>query len=175
MPIKVTIDWQGEQGLENLIRYIGDNLVYGEAQEQIRILGHQTADTMIDTIQKNRVRPDKGSHKLENAITAETLQTVGGIEVGIGNIQKLNDEAPYWEMIDKGATYTTANTHVVKFLEGDKGRYPDAIGQFRTFVAGSRHTILGIFYVDKAIDFLDKKLKEVMNKLGAKFIQGMGK
>ena len=50
--IKVTIDWQGQKGLENLIRYIENNLVYGEAQEKVRVLGHHTADYMKDVIKQ---------------------------------------------------------------------------------------------------------------------------
>jgi len=158
--IKISVDWQGKKGFENFMRYIDNNLVYAEAQEEIRILGHHTADNMRSIINENRKRPTKASHKLDNAITAETLNTTGGVEVGIGRIEKLNSEAPYWEMIDRGASYTTKKQHVVPFEDGG----------FRTFKVGSTHVIEGIEFVGQAIRNLDKELKTTMEKLGAKFI-----
>ena len=169
--IKITIDSKNvEKGLNNLIRYIENNAVYGEAQEKIRILGHQTADFMIDTIKNNKHNPSRPDRKLEGAITAETLNTVGGIEVGIGRISKLISEAPHWELINDGGTYITKKTHVVPtdyFADPGEG--------FVIFKEGSSHTITGIDYVGQAIRNLDQELKIVMEKLGAKFISGMGK
>jgi len=163
--IKVTIDFKDAGKFKNLIRYIENNLVYAEAQEEVRVLGHHTADNMRNTINTERKRPAKATHKLDEAITSETLSTTGGVEVGIGRISKLNADAPYWEMIDSGASYTTKKEHVVPFEDGE----------FRTFKVGSTHVIEGIEFVGKAIRNLDKELKEMMEKLGAKFIGGMSK
>jgi hypothetical protein len=165
--IKINIEWQGKQGLDNLIRYIENNLLYAEAQEQVRILGHHTADKMHEIIETERKNPARPDHKLENAITAETLSTTAGVEVGIGRISTLNAEAPYWEMIDAGATYITKKTHVVPttyFADGGSG--------FVTFKEGSSHTIVGIDYIGKSIRNLDKELREMMEKMGSKFIGG---
>lgn len=163
--IKVTIDWQGKEGLNNLIRYIENNLVYAEAQEEVRILGHHTADYMRNIINISRLRPEKATHKLDNAITAETLNTTGGVEVGIGRIVTLNTQAPYWEMINSGATYTTKKQHIVPFEDGE----------FRTFKVGSSHTIEAMDFVGKGILNLDKELRIMMEKLGAQFIDGASK
>ena len=168
--IKVEISWQGQKGLNNLIRYIENNLVYAEAQEGIRVLGHRTADNMRETIETERKNPARPDHKLENAITAETLNTTAGVEVGIGRISKLNTEAPYWEMIDAGATYVTKKTHVVPTTY-----FADPGSGFVTFKEGSTHTIEGIDYVGKAIRNLDKELRTMMEKLGATFIDGVAK
>jgi len=173
--IRVEVDFVDKGKFDQFLRYIEDNAVYGEAQVDMQILGHHTADHMHDTINSQRVRPDKGSHKLENAITAETLNTVGGVEVGIGRISKLKSEAPYYEMIDSGFTYSTKNEHIVHFVEGGKGSYPGKEGEFRTFKVGSSHTILGIDYVGKAIRNLDKELREIIEKLGSKLLSGMSK
>jgi len=167
--IKITIDWKGKERFENFIRYIHDNLYYAEAQENIRILGHRTADKMREVIETERKNPARPDHKLENSITAETLSTTGGVEVGIGEIAKMNQEAPYWEMIDAGASYSTKNTHIVPttyFADPGKG--------FITFKAGSTHIIEGIEFVGKAIRNLDKELREMMEKWGEKFLSGMG-
>jgi hypothetical protein len=165
--IKIFIDWQGKKGLDNLIRYIDNNLVYGEAQEQIRVLGHRTADNMIETINTERKNPARPDNKLENAITAETLETTGGVEVGIGRISKLNVEAPYWEMINEGATYVTKKTHVVPTTY-----FSDPGSGFITFKEGSTHIIEGIDFVGKAIRNLDQELRTMMEKLGATFLGG---
>jgi len=163
--ITVKIDWTDGKKFDNLIRYIEDSLVYGEAQEQVKVLGHHCADNMKETINSERKRPTTASHKLDNAITAETLSTTGGVEVGIGRISTLNSEAPYWEMINSGAAYTTKKQHIVPFEDGG----------FRTFKVGSTHVIEGIDFVGHAIRNLDAELKEMMSKWGSKFIGGMSK
>jgi len=181
--IKVTIDWQGQKGLENLIRYIENNLVYGEAQEKVRVLGHHTADYMKDVINTERKNPKRPDDKLVNAITAETLKTTGGIEVGIGRIAKLVAEAPYFELINEGGTYVTKKTHVVplSYFADINQVYNWKTGKesitkgFITFKEGSRHTITGIDYVGKAIRNLDKELRIAMEKWGADFINGAQK
>ena len=165
--IKINIEWQGQKGLDNLIRYIDNNIVYGEAQEQVRILGHRTANNMRSTINTERLNPKRPDDKLVNAITAETLNTTGGIEVGIGRIAKLVAEAPYFELINNGGTYITKKTHVVPTTY-----FADPGSGFVTFKEGSSHTITGIDYVGKAIRNLDKELRIVMEKLGSKFING---
>jgi hypothetical protein len=165
--IRISIDWKGQKGLDNLIRYIENNVVYGEVQEQVRILGHHTADYMKETIVAERKNPARPDHKLENAITAETLDTTDGIEMGIGRISKLNTEAPYWEMINDGATYITKKTHVVPTTY-----FTDPGTGFVTFKEGSSHTIEGIDFVGKAIRNLDKELRIMIAKFGSKFIDG---
>ena len=159
--INVEIDFRDGKKLENLIRYIENNEVYGEVQEQVRFLGHHTADKMIEIINANRKRPTRAKHALDKAITAETISDAGGIEVGIGNISKLTAEAPYWEMINDGATYITQIEHIVPFEDGE----------FRTFKVGSSHIIEGIDYIGIAIRNLDKELKQLMESVGAKFIE----
>jgi len=163
--IRVTIDWKGKKGFENLIKYIENNLVYAEAQEQTRILGHHTADYMRSIINDERKRPEKASHKLDNAITAETLSTTAGIEMGIGRISVLNAEAPYWEMLNDGASYTTRKKHIVPFEDGE----------FRTYQVGSTHVIDGIDFVGRSIRNLDKELRIMIEKLGSDFIDGAKK
>lgn len=165
--IKVNIDWQGKKGLDNLIRYIDNNAVYGEAQEAIKILGHHTADNMRSIINNERHNPKRPDDKLVNAITAETLNTTGGIEVGIGRIAKLVAEAPYFELINDGGTYITKKTHVVPTIY-----FADPGDGFVTFKEGSSHTITGIDYIGRAIRNLDSELKEMMSKWGTKFLGG---
>ena len=176
--IRVTIDWKDGKKFDNLIKYIDNNLIYGEAQEKIRILGHHTADKMREVIEDSRKNPARPGNKLENSILAETLNTTGGIEVGIGRISKLVAEAPYWELINDGGVYVTKATHVVptEFFGNDVNQpYIHKDTDFVTFKAGSTHTIEGIDFVGKSIRSLDRELTEVMKKLGANFIEGAKK
>jgi hypothetical protein len=168
--IRLTIDWKDEKKFDQLIRYIQDNLVYAEAQEQVRVIGHHCADNMHDTIENERKNPARPDHKLENAITAETLTTTGGIEVGIGRIATLVAQAPYFELINDGGTYVTRETHIVPTTY-----FADPGSRFVTFKEGSTHTIEGIDYIGKAIRNLDQELRTMMEKLGAKFIDGAQK
>ena len=168
--IKLTVDFRDAKKFDQLIRYIENNLVYAEAQEQVRVLGHHCADKMHEVINTERKNPARPDHKLENAITAETLSTTGGVEVGIGRISTLNAQAPYWEMINDGATYITKKTHIVPTTY-----FADPGSGFVTFKEGSSHTIEGIDYVGKAIRNLDQELREMIEKMGTKFISGMSK
>ena len=178
--ISIKIDWQGKKGLENLIRYIESDTIISNLKEQVIALGQDTADNMKETINTERKNPARPDHKLENVITSEILNTTDGVEVGIGNIAKLKVEAPHFELIDVGGTYITKKTHPVPLsyfadinqvyswktaAEGGK-----LTSGFVTFKEGSSHTITGIDYVGKAIRNLDKELKIMIEKLGAKFV-----
>lgn len=168
--VRFEIDFLDNEKFESLIRYIAGDSIYTEARGQMEILGQHCADNMIDTIESSRINPDRGTHKLENAITSEILDTVEGIEVGIGRISKLIAEAPYFEMIDEGFTYTTKQTHLVPTTY-----FAYADSKFVLFKEGSKHTIEGIQYTFKAIQKLDIELTEVITKLGGKFLDGMAK
>lgn len=165
--IRISIDFKDGKKFDNLIRYVENNLVYGEAQAGIRVLGHHTADYMRSTINTERKNPQRPDDKLVNAITAETLNTVGGIEMGIGRIATLIAEAPHWELINDGGTYVTKKTHVVPTTY-----FADPGSDFITFKEGSSHTIEGIDYVGKAIRNLDQELRTMIEKLGSEFING---
>lgn len=168
--IKISIDFKDGKKFGNLIRYIQNNLVYAESQEQMRILGHHAADKMRETINVERKNPARPDHKLENAITAETLNTTAGVEVGIGRISTLKAEAPYFELINDGGTYVTKKTHIVPTTY-----FADPGTGFVTFKEGSSHTITGIDYVGKAVRNLDQELRTMMEKIGEQYIDGMKK
>lgn len=176
--IRVSIDWQGKKGLDNLIKYIEDNTIYGEAQEQIRILGHHTADHMRNTIKISKKRHSLGSN-LEDNITAETLNTVGGVEVGVGKISQLKTNAPYFEVLDKGGyvPYSTAKGAPLGSFEGSapdgnvvSGNQNWERSGDKGFFMKPKSPIEGIDYIGKAIRNLDKELKVTMERLGSKFL-----
>jgi hypothetical protein len=168
--IRITVDFKDAKKFDSLIRYIGNNSLYFEAQESVRELGLQTADYMRNIINTERKNPARPDHKLENAIIAETLNTTAGIEVGIGRISTLIAQAPHWELINDGGVYITKETHVVPttyFAERGSG--------FVTFKAGSSHVIEGIDYVGKSVRNLDKELTTMMKQWREKFLTEMSR
>ena len=181
--IRISIDWKDGKKFDNLIRYIENNFLYAQAQEGIRVLGHHTADKMRQVIDSERKRPDKGTHKLENSITAETLTTTGGVEIGIGRISKMTEEAPYWEVLDRGG-YVPNYGNLVPlgaFIPGEPIPNPKNFRQGNWEVGEGKYTfratrpIEGIDYVGKSIRHLDSELKEMIIKLGGSWLQGMEK
>jgi len=164
--IKINTDWQGKKGLENLIRYIENNLVYGEAQEQVRIVAHHAADNMQQTIKESGYNLDA----LANKILAETLTTTGGIEVGIGRISSLPF---YWQMFDAGFKPGTTNKLVPAGAFDSNGKWVVGNGDY-TFLdkKSPKKSVESLDYIGKAIRNLDKELKETIERLGSKFING---
>ena len=168
--INVSVEFTDKGKFEKLIRYIEDNSIYFEAQAAMLDLANNTVEHMRTNINEDRKNPDRGTHKLENAIDTKIINDVGGIEIGIGEIAKLQSEAPYFEMINDGFTYTTRQTHIVPTTYfADKG------SGFVTFKAGSKHTIQGIDYVGKALRTLETELADTITKLGGKLFGGMEK
>jgi hypothetical protein len=168
--IKITIDFKDAKKFDNLIRYIESDRMLFEAQDEVRDLTYDTVVTMRETINTERKNPARPDGKLEKAIIAEELNTTAGIEMGIGRITTLVAEAPYFELINDGGTYTTKTRHLVPTTYF---AHPES--EFILFKEGSRHTIEGIDYIGKAIRKLDKELREMIEKMGTKFIGGAQK
>jgi len=183
--ITIRIDWQGKKGLDNLIRYIKNNMVYGEAQEKIRIIGHHAADNMQKAIKETGYNLDK----LANSILAETISTTGGVEVGIGRIESLPF---YWEMFNVGfkpgaamkllpiGGFTSGSGlsgDVTKPISGDYGlSWQTGMGHSTFFDNNmNKKPVEPIEYIEKSMRLLDMELTETMKKLGEKFIEGMGR
>jgi hypothetical protein len=180
--IKINIEFKDAKKFDNLIRYIENNLVYGEAQEAMIGLAENTVKNMRDTISSSKKRHSLGSN-LEDAIEATILNTIGGIDIGIGNIYKLKSQAPYWEVLDAGG-YVPYSTVKGAPLGSFEGSAPDS-----TLVSGNQNwersgkgffmkpksPIEGIDYVGKAIRELDKELKETIIRMGGTFLDGLKK
>jgi hypothetical protein len=182
--IKITIDSKNlEKGLNNLIRYL-EKTPFVRAEAEAMNLAYDAITDMITTIDANRVR-DKKAQKASPEYTSiadalgepeQILNDPGKqLIIGIGKIATLKQKAPYWEMINDGAIYTTKTTHVVPFEDLGKGQYPEKSGNFRTFQAGSQHVILGIDYIGHSMRNLEKELKLKMKEWGEKFLGEMGK
>jgi hypothetical protein len=193
--IKITIDWKDEKKFDNLIRYIDNDALYEQLKEDIRLLGKSTAEDMKNIINAERKRPGSGSHRLENAIESITtlgvyhtgLLGLGGdvftYEVGIGEIVKLNKEAPYWEVLNDGG-YIPNNGNFVplgSFAPGEPRPSPGHFREGQWLVGDGKYTfrpkraIEGIDYVGRSVRNLDKELRTRMEKWGSTFINGAEK
>jgi hypothetical protein len=180
--INVTVEWSGKQGMEKLIKYIEDDSILFEAQAAMLDVADATVDNMRTTIKENKKRPSKGDN-LERNIDKEIINSTGGVEIGIGNIKQLKQEAPYFEVLNTGGYVPNYGRKVPvgSFAPGEpkpssehsrEGHWQVGQGSY-TFAA--KKAIEGIFYIEKAITFLDRKLNETIVSLGGKFIEGLGR
>lgn len=111
---------------------------------------------MIYELQEQRRNPARPDHPLEHALTVEKIPN----GYGIGNISKLNTEAPHWELINDGGSYVTRETHAVPTTYFSN---PDS--SWITFKAGSQHTISPYRYIDIASEELKKHIEIQINNL----------
>ena len=167
--ISVEVTWDGKKDFENLIRYI-DNIPFVRLEAEVANLADNMVEDMkgrIDALKRNPDRPDL---KLENALDWEEVVNIPGKElvVGIGNIDKLRNEAPHWELIDVGGTYITKATHIVPTTY-----FTDPGDGFVIFKAGSVHTINGIDYVGHMLKELEKDLNKRVVEFGGIVLEGM--
>jgi len=72
-----------------------------DLQNILAMIAEKTASRMGEIIQDSIKRPPN-TGKLAMSITSEILNSTGGIEVGIGNVSKMNSEAPYWLVLNDG-------------------------------------------------------------------------
>lgn len=173
--LRVSINFVDKKKFSNLIRYIENNLVYGLAQQKVRVLGHHVADNMQQTIKEAGYNLDN----LANSIIAETLQTTGGVEVGIGRIESLPF---YWEMFDAGFKPGASLSFVPlgSFIDGK----PDASKSGGVWITGggpytffdiniNKKPIEPLNYIRKSIQALDVEFEQMVKSLGESWIKGM--
>ena len=182
--IKISIEFKDGKKFDNLISYIDNNLLYGEAQEEMVELAENTVHHMRNTISSSKKRNSFGTN-LEDSIEATILNTTGGIDIGIGNIFKLKSQAPYFEVLNDGGyiPYSTRKAAPPGSFEGDRPSKEFYLMQgIQNWELGGegyymkpRSPIEGIDYVGKAIRNLDKELKEKIIKMGGTFIAGLKK
>ena len=179
--LRLNIEFKDGKKFDNLIRYIESNLIYSELQEEAINLADNTVNHMRDTISSSKKRHSLGNN-LEKTIDKEILNTTGNIDIGIGNINKLKTDAPYYEVLDAGGyiPYSTVKGAPLGSFYGNppvpggSGENWERSGDKGYFMKPKK-PIEGLDYINKAIRNLDKELKITMKKLGSKFISDMGK
>jgi len=130
MTIRVTIQ---SRGFEEMLAKA--KLLDSQFAVELPGIGIKARDDMRGSIERQKTR--EGSEgKLEQAIDIETTVFTNGIEVGIGNIQRLNAEAPYWAIQNYGGMVAEGARVVPGFFgEGDApaGRFKGPRGGIQKF------------------------------------------
>jgi len=145
--------------------------VWFEFQSEAYDLINRTREYMISYVNSHKVRPKSGN-KLEDSIQVEIINTTGGLEMGIGNIDKIQQIAPYWRILNFGGVSNTG--HYVPlgvFIPGEpkpskqafrQGQWAVGAGKF-TFIA--KRPIQGIHYIEESSNFLENNIKDLLNNL----------
>ena len=135
-------------------------------------IAHKACDFMVQYIIRHKVRPQIGETKLENNITADTIDDVNKIIMGIGNIDRLEKNAPYWRILDQGGIANTG--HWVPrgaFINGGAkppikdafhGRWVTKTGKW-SFIA--RRPIVGIKYIENTVEFIRTELDKLIRSV----------
>jgi hypothetical protein len=179
--VRITIDWQGKKGLENLIRYVKGNQSYFEIQEGVRNVAYNCAMRMREIISEKKDRTDKSQGKLENTITVEDLQTTGGVSFGVGKIANL---PVYWEILNDGGLIKGTGKLVPlgafpdgRPLKGKSGgEWYEGIDKFCFFDKVTNIKFIHpVGYIDMAVIEADEELINLMKSFGEEYLEGAQK
>jgi hypothetical protein len=181
--IKLSIEFKQKRQFNKLTQYLKDLGKDGTSshfilQEEVDELGDKAVETGRAHISASKKRRSLGSN-LENTIQKEVLQTVGGVEVGIGNINKLKTDAPYFEVLNDGGygPYSTAKGAPLGSFEGSKPDSNVVSGNQNWERSGNKgyfmkpkKAIEGINYIGKMVALIQTSLTATVKALGNKIL-----
>ncbi|KKN22921.1 hypothetical protein LCGC14_0910310 [marine sediment metagenome] len=101
-----------------------------KVEAEIMKLGVNTAEEMKSIIKRSKVRPQAGQPtRLEDSINMEIIsEGANTIGWGVGNISKMDSQAPYWKAVNFGSSHLVGKEFFGFFSPGEER--PD-IGHFR--------------------------------------------
>jgi hypothetical protein len=132
-------------------------------------IAEQTRDLMRTTITSSA---KSVGGVLESRIEVETIPLVGGgIDIGIGNIELLMKEAPYWWVLNYGTLYGTG----IQYVPGRKATDPTQPKFIPGYWQGNRfvyapfsgggmvpkNPITPINYIEMAVNYMDLQLRRI--------------
>ncbi len=136
-------------------------------------MGIATKDKMKNTVIENIKRPGS-TGKLVGAITYEDISAGDYIGWGVGNIDILNKEAPYWKIQNFGSSHIVGKDFYGFFQPGEE--HPD-VGHFREgrfYEQGDfgwkmtpKNPIPPMNYISKTVHFLEGqfiKIRGILEK-----------
>jgi hypothetical protein len=167
--------------------------VYPEIQSKLAEMAEYSKSRMIDIITSGKKRPDKFSGvKLEDVIDVEYLNTTAGVDIGVGNIMKLNSLTPYWQVLNSGCLAGTNVKYIPNYgnwvaggsFSDNDGR-PDA-SHFRegqwdahgatgaglgipSYTFKAKKTIEGLDYITLTAQEVRSQLEEAIQKAIANY------
>lgn len=157
---------------EQWIKEVSDKIHF-ELQNEIKLSAEATAEIMKRIL----LASGYNLNKLADAINAEVINSIGGIEVGIGKISDLpvgqESGASYWEAFNDGFKVTQANIGYF----GDNFRAPESGGSGEKwhhtgkgsgfFLMKPYKVIEPLKYIDIGYDELKKHIEKQINKFMA--------
>jgi hypothetical protein len=100
--IKVTTDRRGVKNAELFMKNMM-RMFYIDMTKKMESWSEAAVLKMVTLIAAGRKRPDLGTHLLENSIKYNMLDCMpSSVIFGIGNIDEMNINAPYWNVLDAG-------------------------------------------------------------------------
>jgi len=146
-----------------------------QARTETKALGNQTPAKMKSIIRSNKVRPQEGQQsKLENAIDVEHFERVTEVGWGVGNISRLNSEAPHWKAINYGSSHMVGKNMPPLFTPGLTRPDSSKFREGRVNYGGRKGTGGGVpvtkpippmNYIQKTINFVNRQLNIIQTKL----------
>lgn len=93
-----------------------------------------------EDLERKILRPRESGGELSDAIDGEVVRREGGLLIGVGNIERMNSDVPYWRLQEKGGPISVRS--VPGFFVGpsgqrvpfDQGRAPTSRGTPHGFV-----------------------------------------
>jgi len=150
-------------------------------QDAVNTIADKAVEAGRNHISVSKKRPSSGDN-LEKAIDKEIIQSVGGVEVGIGNIEKLKKVAPYFEVLNDGGYVPPANVGYFTSGSGLSGDItPPASGisgqqwvhtgkERGSFLMKPKKAIEGINYVGKMVSVVQNEFLGLIRSLGNKIL-----
>lgn len=154
------------------------NIHESEILESVNSLGRNTLFQIKEVIQQGKKRPQNTDPtKLENAITIEYFNGNNGkFGWGVGAIDKLNQQAPYWRAINYGSSHLVGKVLPLGEFSPDPedGRPNDA--HFRQgrwyptgkFFAKIKRPIPPMNFIEKTLEYV----RSAINKIKPRIVRG---
>ena len=148
-----------------------EDKIHNEMKDVLIQLGEETANRMGEVITISAKRFSTG--RLASNIKSEVLSSIGDeIHIGIGNINDLKQNAPYFEVLDAGGYVPPTN---LGFFEGDPA-YPVSGGTGQKWIhtgdSGKGNYLMrphkaieGINYIGIASEELKQHIEQQLNNI----------
>jgi hypothetical protein len=137
-----------------------------DMQNILNLIAEKTASRMGEIIQDSIKRPPN-TGKLAMNIDSEILNSTGGLEIGIGNIAKMNSEVPYWRVLNDGGYLPPSavgffgdGNRPIAGASGEK--WTDAQGGFKMT---PKKVTEPVRYIEISNEELTKHIKRTIDKL----------
>jgi hypothetical protein len=138
-------------------------------KREVKELGEKTAEKMNEVITSNKKRPQAGEPTtLEDNIDVTHYKDGSGW--GVGEISKLDKNAPYWRAVNFGSSHLVGKTIHGQFEPGEPKPNPqdgaNRTGRLKTgwYTVTIKNPILPMNYIEKTINFVRRQINNLKMK-----------